>query len=164
MSETFDPTITAQPLSDMIRSEGTMRHAFELEMKKYFYSTKRNADGEYEQAAVFHMWSGFCIAKFVQVKAKKMIDKDRIKQEFDRFIEFDTDDRSYVTTTSTLLFAEHITKLVRNEMASKVSEMRKILADIKAWDISRALDRTTGRSTLFTLPQELRQKIQKEVE
>lgn len=37
--------------------------------------------------------------------------RDEIQKEFDRFFEFDTDDRSIVTSTSAKLFAEHIAGL-----------------------------------------------------
>ena len=32
-------------------------------LKPVRYSLERNEHGEYKQAAVFHMWTGFCIAK-----------------------------------------------------------------------------------------------------
>lgn len=34
--------------------------------------------------------------------------RDDIQKEFDEFIEFPTEEKSFVTTTSALLFAEHI--------------------------------------------------------
>lgn len=37
--------------------------------------------------------------------------RDEIQKEFDRFFEFDTDNRSIVTSTSAKLFAEHIAGL-----------------------------------------------------
>ena len=39
-----------------------------------------------------------------------------IRREFDRFIELPTDDKSMVTTTSALLFAEHIASLIKKKV------------------------------------------------
>lgn len=51
--------------------------------------------------------------------------RDDIAKEFDRFFEFDTDDRSTVTSTSARLFAEHIARKAINaerEQCAKVAE------------------------------------------
>ena len=39
--------------------------------------------------------------------------RDEIQAEFDEFIEFPGKDKTYVTTVSTLLFAEHIARKAR---------------------------------------------------
>jgi hypothetical protein len=51
-------------LHENIHSEGELRGAFEdfiSSLTAVRYSLKRNAHGEYEQAAVFHMWTGWCM-------------------------------------------------------------------------------------------------------
>lgn len=53
--------------------------------------------------------------------------RDKIAKEFDRFFEFDTDDRSTVTSVSARLFAERIAVLVavaeRERIAAWVEDM-----------------------------------------
>lgn len=51
--------------------------------------------------------------------------RDEIAKEFDQFFEFDTEDRSTVTSTSARLFAEHIAGKVimaEREACAKVAE------------------------------------------
>jgi len=51
-------------LHENIHSEGELRCAFEdfiNSLTAVRYSLKRNVYGEYEQPAVFHMWSGWCM-------------------------------------------------------------------------------------------------------
>ena len=49
--------------------------------------------------------------------------RDEIQAEFDAFIEFPGKDKSYVTTVSTLLFAEHIARKAR---AQGLREAREV--------------------------------------
>lgn len=49
--------------------------------------------------------------------------KDQIKAEFDAFIEFPGDDKRYVTTVSTILFAEHIARMVRAQALREAREV-----------------------------------------
>ena len=49
-------------LHKILCEEGPLRERFEGEVKRRYYRTERDADGEYVQAAVFHMWTGYCIA------------------------------------------------------------------------------------------------------
>lgn len=52
------------------------------------------------------------------------MNRDDIAKEFDRFFEFDTDDRSTVTSTSARLFAEHIARKAINaerEQCAKIA-------------------------------------------
>lgn len=39
-----------------------IRPEFEKLMKRHFYRTDVNEDGEYVLPSVFHMWTGFCLA------------------------------------------------------------------------------------------------------
>lgn len=51
--------------------------------------------------------------------------RDEIQAEFDAFIEYPGKDKTYVTTVSTLLFAEHIAKMAQQaerERCAKVCE------------------------------------------
>lgn len=53
------------------------------------------------------------------------MNRDDITKEFDRFFEFDTDDRNTVTSTSARLFAEHIARkaiTAEREQCAKVAE------------------------------------------
>lgn len=52
--------------------------------------------------------------------------KGFIEQEFNLFFEFETDDRSIVTSASCKLFAEKIAKLVRD---NTLIEVKKLLDD-----------------------------------
>lgn len=58
--------------------------------------------------------------------------------------------------TKLLLAAEHWKR--------ETMRLRAILSDVKAWDISHAVEPPPMQPTLFTLPQELRAKIQKAIE
>ena len=49
-------------LSELLFCEGDLRDSFEKIMKNHNYKTDRNSDGEYTQASVFHMWTGYCLA------------------------------------------------------------------------------------------------------
>jgi hypothetical protein len=56
--------IDYEKLQENIHSEGELRGAFENfigSLTAVRYSLKRNAHGEYEQPAVFHMWTGWCM-------------------------------------------------------------------------------------------------------
>jgi hypothetical protein len=51
-------------LHDNIHNEGDLRASFEdfiSSLTAVRYSLKRNVHGEYEQPAVFHMWTGWCM-------------------------------------------------------------------------------------------------------
>lgn len=53
-------------ISALLACEGSNREEFEAFMnslRAVKYSLDRDEHGEYRQAAVFHMWTGFCIAK-----------------------------------------------------------------------------------------------------
>ena len=55
-------------LTDLLFSEGETRSEFESfinSLTAVRYSLKRDKHGEYENAVVFHMWTGFCIAKVI---------------------------------------------------------------------------------------------------
>ena len=55
-------------VNNFVSSEGDMRNEFERFMNQLTvvrYSLERDEHGEYRQAAVFHMWTGFCIAKAI---------------------------------------------------------------------------------------------------
>lgn len=54
------------------------------------------------------------------------MNRDDIAKEFDRFFEFDTDDRSTVTSTSARLFAEHIARV---SIAAEREACAKIAAE-----------------------------------
>ena len=57
--------------------------------------------------------------------------RDEIQAEFDEFIEFPGKDKTYVTTVSTLLFAEHIAKMAR---AQGLREARQVCEqNAKRW-------------------------------
>lgn len=49
--------------------------------------------------------------------------RDEIQAEFDEFIEYPGKDKTYVTTVSTLLFAEHIARMAR---AQGLREAREV--------------------------------------
>ena len=49
--------------------------------------------------------------------------RDEIQAEFDRFIEYPGKDKTYVTTVSTLLFAEHVANMAR---AQGLREAREV--------------------------------------
>jgi hypothetical protein len=49
--------------------------------------------------------------------------KSEIEKEFNTFFEFDTEDRSTVTSVSAKLFAEHIAKLCEKREAEETSDM-----------------------------------------
>ena len=51
------------------------------------------------------------------------MNRDDIQREFDRFFEFDTDDRRIVTSVSCRLFAEALVKMERQECADMCSAM-----------------------------------------
>lgn len=42
------------------------------------------------------------------------ITREQIEAEFDKFIEYPTDDKRYVSTVSTKMFAEHIARMAFN--------------------------------------------------
>lgn len=55
-------------LNKLLDDENEIRKSFEDFIKSLTavrYSLERNEHGEYKQAAVFHMWTGYCIAKAV---------------------------------------------------------------------------------------------------
>lgn len=52
--------------SELITDEGEIRKQFESyisNLRAVRYSLDRDEHKEYKQSAVFHMWTGFCIAK-----------------------------------------------------------------------------------------------------
>ena len=53
--------------------------------------------------------------------------RDEIQAEFDAFIEYPGKDKTYVTTVSTLLFAEHIARIAR---AQGLSEAREVCDEV----------------------------------
>lgn len=58
--------------------------------------------------------------------------RDQIQAEFDSFIEYPGKDKTYVTTVSTLLFAEHIASKAR---AQGLREAREV-CEKEAWVFS----------------------------
>jgi hypothetical protein len=50
-------------LNDLLGDEGEVRDAFEKIMRDKYFKVERDEIGEYMQAAVFHMWTGYCLAK-----------------------------------------------------------------------------------------------------
>ena len=53
-------------VNNLVSSDGDIRDEFEEfmnQLRAVRYSLERDEHGEYRQAAVFHMWTGFCIAK-----------------------------------------------------------------------------------------------------
>ena len=53
-------------LNDLLSYEGDDRAEFENYIRSLVavrYSLKRDEHNEYRSSAVFHMWTGFCIAK-----------------------------------------------------------------------------------------------------
>ena len=53
-------------VNNLVSSDGAIRNEFEEFMNQLTvvrYSLERDEHGEYRQAAAFHMWTGFCIAK-----------------------------------------------------------------------------------------------------
>ena len=52
-------------LNALLCGEGENREDFEKKINSGIarYSLGRNEHGEYVQAAVFHMWTGYCLAK-----------------------------------------------------------------------------------------------------
>jgi len=55
-------------LNVLLCCEGETRKSFETYIESLTvvkYSLERNESGEYKQAAMFHMWTGYCIAKAI---------------------------------------------------------------------------------------------------
>lgn len=46
----------------VMRSADELREQFESIMVDKHYTILRNSDGEYDSAAVFHMWTGYCLS------------------------------------------------------------------------------------------------------
>lgn len=57
-----------------------------------------------------------------------------IDKEFDSFFEFDTDDKSQVTSTSCKLFAEHVTDKLRKQLAVKDLEVMQLRGALEVAD------------------------------
>jgi len=55
-----------------------------------------------------------------------MMKKKHIEEEFDRFFEFPTDDRTHVTSTSAKLFALHIARPLLDAIKQTLSENRHL--------------------------------------
>ena len=51
------------------------------------------------------------------------MDRAQIQAEWDKFIEYPSDDKRIVTTTSALLFAEHIAKLQATQEPAQAGEL-----------------------------------------
>jgi len=49
-------------LSDLLCGDSEVRQEFEKIMRSKHYTVMRDNFGEYIQAAVFHMWTGYCLA------------------------------------------------------------------------------------------------------
>ena len=51
-----------------------------------------------------------------------MFDNDQIQEEANRFFEWPTDNRTSVTTTSAILFAQHVAKMATEELRAAILE------------------------------------------
>lgn len=51
-----------------------------------------------------------------------MFDNDQIQEEANRFFEWPTDNKTSVTTTSAILFAQHVAKMATEEMRKAIVE------------------------------------------
>jgi len=60
--------------------------------------------------------------------------RDEIQAEFDSFIEYPGEEKTYVTTVSTLLFAEHIARIAR---AQGLREAREAVQKRYMGDLNR---------------------------
>lgn len=71
---------------------------------------------------------------------------ERIKAEADAFFEWDSEDRRLVTTTSCLLFAQHIAGLMKARAAQPAPVVQEGYVLVNVADFTRVLDRSDWRN------------------
>ena len=71
--------------------------------------------------------------------------RDEIQAEFDAFIEFPGKDKTYVTTVSTLLFAEHIARKARAQGLREAREVCNTFYNHEAKDCADAIKQLEGK-------------------
>ena len=71
------------------------------------------------------------------------MDKQYLETEFDTFFEFDGDDRSFVTSTSAKMFAEHMTQPIEAQVEQLRAELTALREAVQPF--VRLMKGTSGR-------------------